>query len=325
MKGFSVLDENSFEGLHWQQVIDLWSLLSETDIKTISYIEKKYKKSSSQFVKTLAFLTTLRILKYSSNKISVSKKVSNKKNLDFKFLMLNKLASSKNHYSKEIANYLNKYNLINGQLKYRPIEKDRSKESAVRNFLMEVGIVNYLQYDDNYVILPDYLFLYVKIRNNFQFCSPLRFKNIQKKRDEIGVMAERAALEYEIRRVGAQLSCFVEHLSLRNVSAGYDIISVEAGDGMDKTPRYIEVKAVSQKLFQFRWSHNEVAIAHLLGSLYFLYLVPIGQSGTINKSGIITISNPISEVFSNKNKWLVESDVFFCRPKTPILSSGIKD
>ncbi|MBU4455862.1 hypothetical protein KJ586_05140, partial [Patescibacteria group bacterium] len=75
-------------------------------------------------------------------------------------------------------------------------------------------------------------------------------------------------------------------------------------------------KAVSSKSFQFYWTQNEVQVAHLLGPLYYLYLVPIETNSIICRNRFVIIRDPYTDVLGVGDKWIVKSNVLLCRPRS---------
>ena len=112
------------------------------------------------------------------------------------------------------------------------------------------------------------------------------------------------ALEQERLSRFPELSSMVEHVAIRDVRAGYDILSFEipviTGSPV---PRYIEVKAVSQWDIEFYWTSNEIKTSCEQKEKYWLYLLPVGSGRTFLIKNILMICNPYVTVFEAKDSW----------------------
>jgi len=113
-----------------------------------------------------------------------------------------------------------------------------------------------------------------------QGITPEQLKHIMTLCDEIGALGEQAVLKAErtrLRKLGLKEQANkVEHVSLRSVSEGYDIVSFE-DDGV--TLRYLEVKASIGKSTIIDVSRGEWQAAERLGSSYYFVRVTHAQNG----------------------------------------------
>ena len=103
----------------------------------------------------------------------------------------------------------------------------------------------------------------------------------------------------------------VDHVALRDVSAGFDIQSFEKkGESIDKI--YIEVKAVSKSNYKFHLSIQEKQTAIKLKDKYYIYLLPVDRSNPekFNYDKLLKITNINKSIFQNKIEWKVENDGF---------------
>lgn len=305
----------AFDGLQWAQVEVLVDLLRECELRSESYIEKRYKARAAHFAPTLDFLTHIGLIKQNKGRILSHEELAQSPNTDLRLLVLECILRSRGRYCTEITRYLGGFSLCDGEVSFRSDARNRSKESAVRNFLMEIGVVGYDSHKDRYVLAPEHFPLYVQAREDTTHYSPSRITSAVAGREEIGAAAEMAVMEYERERLGATLAHRVEHVALRNAAAGYDVLSATVTSTTSTTPRYIEVKAVSFRSYQFHWTHNEVQVSHLLGSLYYVYLLPVGPQGKFLMDLLVTICDPYNVVLVHGDGWLVEHDVLLCRPQ----------
>jgi hypothetical protein len=134
-------------------------------------------------------------------------------------------------------------------------------------------------------------------------------------RETIGGAAEEFVLSYERERVGKDFEHLVDHVSVRNVAAGYDIKSVTLSGRRSTVPRYIEVKAVSDATLTFYWTANEIKVAALLGEDYYLYLLPVTRQGQFRRERLQVIKNAHAAVLGPNAEWQIREDVICCRLK----------
>lgn len=123
-----------------------------------------------------------------------------------------------------------------------------------------------------------------------------------------GEKAELFVVEYEKRRLGFKDEAKVKRISDIDVSAGYDIVSVNTPDTVVAN-RFIEVKAISKA--GFFWSKNEYDVAKLLGTNYYLYLVDLTMIYSENYHPEI-INNPAEQIVGNC-RWLIEPQSYFIK------------
>ena len=146
---------------------------------------------------------------------------------------------------------------------------------------------------------------------NFEF-SPESLDLELAKQKLLGLEAEKLVFineQEEVLKLDKDLK--PDHVSLRDVSAGYDIKSYSNIDGQIKEI-FIEVKAVSSSNYKFHLSSGEYQKALKNTETYFLYLLPVDYSSgkKFNYEKILKINNLQSNIFDNKNYWSHESDGF---------------
>ena len=133
--------------------------------------------------------------------------------------------------------------------------------------------------------------------------NAISFEKMLLRRREIGSQAELITLNYEKKRLDRfpELKARIEHTSLNDVGAGYDILSYEPPDERtdEVVPRYIEVKAVPDENLRFYWSKNEISLARRHGPLYCLYLLPF-VNGSFDIATLEIVRDPYHEVFSDE-------------------------
>lgn len=305
-----------FDGLQWSQVLALVDVLRECDLKSESYIEQRYKSQAAHFAPTLDFLAYLGLVKQDKGSILSHEELRRPfTSVELRLLVLDRLLRSRGAYRTEISRYLSGFSLCKGEVSFRSNVLNRSQESAVRNFLMEMGIVSFDSHQDRYIVAPEYLPFYVQAREDTIRVSPSRIRSAVVDREEIGLAAEMAVVEHERNRLGATLAHRVDHVALRNAAAGYDVLSATVDSAVSITPRYIEVKAVSWQSYQFHWTHNEMQVSRLLGNLYYVYLLPVGPQGNLLTDRLVMVCDPYNVILVRGDEWFVEHDVLLCRPQ----------
>ncbi len=118
------------------------------------------------------------------------------------------------------------------------------------------------------------------------------YQKLQEENTKLGKRGEELVMREEKKRLSAEerqyLADNVDHVSLKDNSAGYDIKSFNA----DGTERYIEVKATRQKYSksaQFCITANEIITADEYKEKYFIYIV--FKADTI-KPECMVVDNP---------------------------------
>jgi hypothetical protein len=103
--------------------------------------------------------------------------------------------------------------------------------------------------------------------------SPEEFKKQRAKWEDIGLMGEQFIVQLERQRLleagRPDLAEAVQHVSLYNCGAGYDILSYE----LDGRPRYIECKSSVGNSMKFEITSNEWEKAKKYREQYYLYRV----------------------------------------------------
>ena len=176
--------------------------------------------------------------------------------------------------------------------------------SSVRNVLISQHFLLPLRdaRGSRFYISSDYEFLIAKhCKAKRKLMSLEKLKEQLENNERAGEIAELFVVEYEKRRLGIADGTKVKRISDIDVSAGYDIVSVNTPEAVVSN-RFIEVKAISTT--GFFWSKNEYAVAKLLGTNYYLYLVDLTKISDNGYSPEI-VNNPAQEIMENC-QWLIE-------------------
>lgn len=288
-----------FENLDYSNIEKLYNLSLQNE-SNLALVKKNYVRNYKNLEETLNFLIDLDILKISGNSFS------SKKNEDFKSLLLDQLRS-KPKYSLPLKNYLE--NFISSENKIINFKHNLGFNiltSSLRNFLISAKIIRHNIDNDNYQLLDESLLEKLK---NFEF-SPQQLDLEINKQKILGLEAERLVFineKIEVSKLDKSLE--PDHISLRDVSAGYDIKSFAKINGKINEI-FIEVKAVSNTNYKFHLSAGEYQKAINNLENYFLYLLPVDYSlkEKFNYEKILKINNLQINIFDNKNYWSHQND-----------------
>lgn len=308
-----------FNKIKLSQLYTLCNTLAEAEVRNVSNIKRKYLERGLSFDETLSFLEDLKIVKNNSNELIPSKSFSlTHDSLDeFRKKFLLTLLSANGYISDVLQDFLLNFQTENDKIYFKATELQKIKFSDTRNLLLELEFISISADNTTYFINPDFADLFVK-----QFISrklsPESLKKKQAENESIGLTEEKAVIEFELKRLAAisVLQNEIEHTSLDNVLAGYDIKSFE--DYLDsnskRIDRFIEVKAVSLDDYKFYWSKTEIQIAKVFGEKYYLYLIPFVSNDTFALDKMIIKRNPFKSVYSNEQEWKkVEESISFSK------------
>jgi len=321
MEHFSSNEIAAFSGLRLKQILVLLQVLDDAEYKTKDYIKRRYLEQAENFEATVDFLVELHTLKFEGEALFVSgplASMSRTKDLDnLGRLVIDLMVRRKNRYSSEAFAYLSLFNVNSeGKVTYRPSDTERSEQSAVRNFMMDLEIVSFDESINGYTINPGKSAIFADaICGPFNKVSPQQLKELKREQEEIGFAAELEIVMFERKRIGRKYASEVEHVAQTNAAAGYDVRSITIRENGDVYPRYIEVKAVPRGSFQFYWTENEQKVAKTFASWYYLYLLPAGEAGEFLTEDLMILENPYSSVLNSPDEWVVEHNVTRCYMK----------
>lgn len=303
--------------LETKQIQCLLSILSQSTMHGKHFVETAYSERARNFVETLQFLKDMNWVKERHGELALSDAGSAayaaaQDDEEIRKRLTEALIAEVSPYRGDLADYLLRFSLSGSNLAYRPSLSERLQQSPLRNFLMDVRAVTYRAADDTYLLEEDAVDLYVWAINFRRSTSKEMLQFDVKRKEQLGLAAEIAILEYERGRVGARWAHKVEHISAGSPFACYDVKSVTVRSG-DAVPRYIEVKAVPHDSYQFYWTRSEVEAAQLLKAKYFLYLLPVFTRGGFDLERILIIDDPYISVYQNSEAWQIEENVIICR------------
>ena len=312
MRGSLGKRASAFDGLALRHALALLDVLEQSTLRTENRIRKVFSQHSQGFDATLSFLVGICVVQKREGVLSLRVPLPSASGPARQEWLLSRLLETRNRYRSEALRYLSKYEVLDGELIYNAPIHRWSRESHVRNFLMEMGIVWHDEKIGRYVLSRDYMSLCVGARGRGRQVLPDLLAKSTAARDELGLSAEIAVIEFEKERLGPKLANEVDHVALRNAAAGYDIRSITVADDRRMMPRYIEVKAVSPASMRFYWTQNEMNVAQVLEESYYLYLLPVNAGGSFDLARLMMIRNPHIAVLGSKTEWIIEPDVICC-------------
>ncbi len=294
------------------KIIHLYNLcyiLADTKIHQVSYLRDKYLENNLWFDEALSFLEDLKITTVVSDELLLSRSsFSSVTTLPiFKEQLLHILSSSKGSISQHIRYFLVNFRKEKDEIFFIPNQTEKLKFSDIRNLLQELEFLSLDHSSNRYFInskYHNYFFDFVCHKG----MTSEKLKNKLEENDELGLKAEERVIDYEIKRLTNVELNFdeIEHTSLINCLAGYDIKSYEnyLDSHSNKIARYIEVKAVSSLDYKFYWSRNEKEAAYILGESYYLYLLPVATYNTFDFDRIKIIKDPYKNIYLKQNEWI---------------------
>lgn len=228
-------------------------------------------------------------------------------------VILDGLIQRQSGYRLEALRFLNKFVIFEGSIMYFPNPSTRSKDSAVRNFLIELLVIQRNPGADSYCLAPNHVSLYALAKRHCAKIHPDSLTADLEAQDALGLDAELLVMQWERERLGHANAEKVEHVSIVNSAAGYDILSLNSVEE-GAVPRYIEVKAVSPLTFAFYWSANEIRVASVLGPMYYLYLLPVLPNRMFSLASMRVIADPHMEIMGGSSSWAREVASYLCTP-----------
>jgi hypothetical protein len=297
-------------------VCNLLAIVHGSRLRARSFIASRYADAAVHFEETLAFAEELGWLRSENGSIEptghVTAPMLGSEGLQRSLAFAEALLASAGPYQRVLASYLSRFTRSRGELVYSPDLESRLLDSAVRDFLMDLGAVTHRPEGDFYVLEGPFAACALWARNVVG-PSARELTRHAEERSALGLRTELAVLEWEKVRVGARYRDRIRHVSLENAAACFDIQSVTVNQ--DAEPRFIEVKAVALDSFEFHWSRAEIEAAEILADRYFLYLLPVLASDAFDLARMEIVQDAYSRVYRNPSTWSTTADDIVCRKR----------
>jgi len=290
-----------FDNINYENLKALINLIKDKSLN-ISDLKLFYSRDYQFLQENLNFLINLNFLKIEKNIVTINYR--DQYNLREKLI---ELIFSQPDLGAQIKNYISNFTKNeNGRYLLKPTDFYNIQTSSLRNLLITMKYIKNI--GNEYLIIDESIISFAK-SNKF---SPEQLKKLKLAQEKLGLAAEKIILKYEkdkLQSLGLNVS--PKHISLDDVSAGYDIESFNIINSQPENI-YIEVKAVSQSNYQFHLSAQEYQTADRLKDLYYIYLLPVDYSHetNFNINNLLKINNIHENIFNNKNAWKISNDGF---------------
>ena len=303
---------NKDNATSFKSILVFFELLKKVHLKEVQYLEQLYLQSAVNFEHCLEFLLSINLISLNSGYIELTPQLDKflfkqPQENEIKEFLLSKLLKKGNVY---VWDYLERFSITNGKYIFEPQISENLRFSDLRNLLIELEFISYNPSEKYYEIIEKYAPLFVDIIKE-HFISPEKLKIIIEEQEKIGKYAELEIMVYEKSRLSSQkdLLSKIEHTSLKDTSAGYDIKSFSVKDNSDVSERFIEVKAISSAEKKFFLTRNEIETSQKYGLNYYLYLLPLLEKYKFDITKLIIIQDPSNNIF-NSSDWVVECEQF---------------
>ena len=294
-----------FENIEYQNLENLFNICKK-DSNFIDGVRIEYLKKNQFFLESLNFLIDINLINITKNSVSIL----SKPNIDFSTSLFTNL-SKNTEYALSLKSYLSNFINQNSSFSFKPNPLYNNLTSNLRNFLISSNKITYE--NEEYIISDNKL---LDLFKNKEF-SPEQLQNVLENRNKIGLEAEKLVVKYEIEKIKSlNQGLKIDHVALRDVSAGYDIKSYEI-DGVNYKEIFIEVKAVSKSNYKFHLSVQENQTANKYLDRYYLYLLPVDHSNPekFDYDKLLRINNINKSIIQNLKNWIIKEDGFVISKK----------
>jgi len=294
--------------------VKLLLVLLSHEKRDVEFLRSRYLESGTYFEDTLLFLERLKILGRSADVLWTSGRLGGLFEPSYDRRTFEKRCREtiverlvlEEDGGREVRDYLQRFGLKGGTLRFAPSLEQRIAEADLRNLLIELEVIEYDAAENDYILTDQTVASHRLLSPSYDIPKD-SFVRLLKERQDIGEGAELAVLEHEQNRL-RDFPCLrdnIKHTAVENVGVGYDISSFEGSEhATPEKDRLIEVKAVSAlSPTRFFWTINEIDTAREAREAYYLYLVPVRGRGDYAVDDMLVIRDPYSEVYSNEDKW----------------------
>ncbi|MFZ5907291.1 MAG: DUF3883 domain-containing protein [Nitrospirota bacterium] len=308
-----------FDKLSLNQIIVFSEIMRDSALLEKEFIESRYKKSARNIDITIDFLRAINLITIRDDKIiprksyvSFLKKWQKGHGL-IQHYIIKHFMGSQNLFYDYLMDFFALFRMVDDTYEFMPTPSQRLQYSGVRNFLIDLEVL-YVEPDKKkYVIAKDYFDVCKQFNRLNVLSLDELLKNLRNK-ELVGNLAEKEIFKYERERLKRLpfLAKNIEHISLQDAAAGYDIKSYEDVFDTHGNPilRYIEVKAVLSWKYKFYWTRNEIEKAKIYRQKYYLYLLPVIGKGKFDTSSLKIIRDPYLDTYKNKKKWNRRIELF---------------
>jgi hypothetical protein len=302
-----------FDHIDAKSIYRLLAVVGQSSDKLVNRIKRAYSEHAREFESNLCFAKDIGWISIRNDRLELTESGARAwrgADASMRTDLLDAITSRSSPFRRQIAAYLGRYSLGKTGVTYRPSVEERLRDSAIRNLLMDLRVVEHRGSDDCYILQQGREDVFVWALGARNPSSHTQMLRSQERRESLGRSAELAVLSYERERLDKELWPHIEHVSEGAPYSPYDIKSITIAGG-NKQARFIEVKAVSDDTFRFYWSRNELEIGQLLADRYFLYLLPT-VDGKFDLGKMLIVQDPYLTIYRNDAAWITDEDVVVC-------------
>ncbi len=300
-----------------KSILIFFDLLNKVNQKEIQYFKKLYLQSAENFEDCIDFLLSLDLICLTSGYIELTSQLNKfllkqPNENEIKNFLLKKLLIKRNIY---VWDFLERFCITNDKYIFTPQISENLRFSDLRNLLIELEFISFNPSEKFHEIAEKYIPHFINELKEHSL-NPEKLKRILEEQDRIGKCAELEIIDYEKTRLSSHkvLLGKIEHKSLVDSTAGYDIKSFTVGNDTSFSDRFIEVKAISSFEKKFYISRNELETSQKYGLNYYLYLLPVLGNDKFDLANLMIIQDPSSEIFNGLN-WIAEPEHFSVKQK----------
>lgn len=290
----------TINNVHLSSVIGLVNICNKLEVLTLSNIKMHFLEDYLYFEDVLEFCKNTSLLSSDGRIVQALVRSDQVKN------HLKELIYNRRKCLQELIAFLDLFSFDGSTYTFSPNLEQTVQYSNERKFLIDLGII---AVQGSRLFVCDNRYIYSPMARKI---SKDDFTMMLSKRDLIGEAAEEYVMLYEKEqaKLFPKLVPFelIKHVSLEDISAGFDILSFNKNKALEGVLEYIyiEVKSVSNSPITFYWSNHEINVAKDHGKRYFLYLVKASFSYNNNfDNNLVIIQDPYQNIYMN-NTWKKE-------------------
>jgi len=302
----------------FKSILVLFDLLTTVYQKEIQYLKQLYLKDAEDFEDCVEFLLSLDLIKLNSGYIELTPHlnrflIKKPNEEETKRFLIKELLNKRN---SNVWSYLERFKNISDKYVFEPSISENLEYSKIRNLLIELGLVSYSFGERNYEITEKYFPAFINNTFKEHALSPEKLVKIIEDQNKIGKYAELEIFNYEKSRLSSRKDLLekIEHKSLVDATAGYDIKSFTLGKNTVVYDRLIEVKAISIIEKKFFMTRNELEISKKNGLNYYLYLLPEIGKYKFDTTNLIIIQDPSKNIFESDG-WTIKIEQYSIEKK----------
>ena len=161
--------QTAFRNVRYAHVCTLLDVMGSTTSVSLRNIRRLFLEDAEGFEEVLSFSSRIGLVAREGGTLRLKADVFQERSQSRTDEILARLVSTRNRYRTELLDFLDGFRLQNGEVSYTPLDRDRSAESGVRNFLIEVGVVKGASKSQKYILSRDFVHLFALAKES---CTP---------------------------------------------------------------------------------------------------------------------------------------------------------